>query len=684
MLLGAGSAAAQGSQGAADAAVLDRLTSWIALVAAPGREALAADRIARAVPGWQRDRIGNLLLRRGAGRPRRVVACGLDEPGYVVSEIRSDGYLRVHGSGTGPRHELWDQFHEGQRVVVLTDRGPVPGVMGVRSTHLWRRRAADDSVTTIEQLWVDVGARSRDEVRRLGIALLDPVMRDWPRWTYADFVAGPHAADRTGCAAVAAAATRTVASGETIFLLAAQSSFGWRGLSAALASLEEVDTLVLASARLVPPDSGSPGPVVRRSIRPPFRPAPGLRLDATVALAVRARYPGTLVESVQADDAVRYLAAVAEAAGARPQPAETLAIPALPIPPAPLGNGARHPSDSLAEAAELLARLTETYAVSGHEEAMRQAIRAALPSWARARTRADSLGNLVLAVGPERDTVVFVAHLDEVGFEVGRIAPDGQVSLVPRGGFYRSLWEGQPALLHLERDTGRAVLRGVFVPRERAERKQPGELVAWFGLDSAALVARGVAPGDAVTGFKRSARVGATRFTARAIDDRAGCTALVLAVRALQPARLTRKVIFAWSVREETGLTGAAALADRYRSSVQRVYAIDTFVSSDAPLESDRFAYAPLGRGVVARALDNSSVTPPAEVDRVAAIARTAGVPLQIGTTNGGNDGSEFVRYGVPDVPLGWPSRYSHSPAELADLTDIVALGRLVAALAQH
>ena len=111
-------------------------------------------------------------------------------------------------------------------------------------------------------------------------------------------------------------------------------------------------------------------------------------------------------------------------------------------------------------------------------------------------------------------------------------------------------------------------------------------------------------------------------------------------------------------------------------------YAIDTFVSSDTPFEPHRFADTPIGMGAVARMLDNSSVTPPEEFDRVIRIARKRGIPLQWGTTNGGNDGSEFVRFGVVDVPIGWPLRYSHSPAETIDLRDIVSLANLVHALA--
>jgi putative aminopeptidase FrvX len=84
----------------------------------------------------------------------------------------------------------------------------------------------------------------------------------------------------------------------------------------------------------------------------------------------------------------------------------------------------------------------------------------------------------------------------------------------------------------------------------------------------------------------------------------------------------------------------------------------------------------------VARALDNSSVTPAEDVDRITRLARLNRIPLQVGTTNGGNDGSQLTRYGAVDDPLGWPSRYSHSPVELLDLRDVRSLARIIAALA--
>jgi len=646
--------------------------SWINLDAPPGREYLATDEIMRALPGWKRDNLGNLILRKGSGSPRRVVACALDHPAFAVTEITDDGYLRLREAGAGRQHSLWIQFHEGQRIKVLTRTGTVPGVVIVKSTHLQRGRVANAPVTTLDDLWVDVGATSKVDVQRLGIEMLDPVVRDSEGWPFAGFVAGSFAGMRVGCAAVAHAAQGKVDTGETIFLLTTLRSFGHDGLEAALRSLGRVDGVTLLEQSTEGP-GGSEGFSQRLVEKPLYLPE-STGLTSVTILAPRVRFPGTLVETVKVSDAEKLFTAVEKVAGVSFEPARRFVSFSL------------HPSptqrqDAFSATANLLKSLADLPAVSGHERPVREAIIAALPAWARPLTRTDNEGNLILEVGPERDSLMFIAHQDEVGFEVTNIADDGTVSLRTRGGLFQSLWEGQPALLHLDRK-GDSPLPGVFVPRDTATTKQPEALTAWFGMDGEGLKKRGVTNGSSVTAFKSATRLGSTRFTARALDDRAGSTALVLAARRITPATLKRKVIFAWSVREETGLEGAMALAKHYGSLVKRVYSVDTFVSSDSPAESTRFAYAPLGRGAVIRGLDNSAVAPLPELDRILNIARGNAIPIQVGATNGGTDGSDFVRYGVLHVSLSWPGRYSHSPVEVLDLRDLQALEKLIYSIA--
>ncbi|MEW5917762.1 MAG: M20/M25/M40 family metallo-hydrolase, partial [Gemmatimonadota bacterium] len=551
----------------------------------------------------------------------------------------------------------------------------IPGVVAVANGHFARQHRADTTVVNVDQLWVDVGASSRAEVEALGIGLLDPVIADRPAWTYEGFAAGPAAGARAGCAALATAARSTPAMGETIFVISTQRAFGWVGLSGFLARVGPIDALTIV-------DAGRPNAsdtVIART-RAPNAVQRTLRLDSLRYIAPRVRFAGTFVESVHENDARTLLNAVASAAGA--SGSSSAGWSALSLDTARVLAARR---DNYGAIEKQFFELADLPGVPGHEWRVRNAIRAALPTWARERATVDSAGNLIVAAGPDRDSVLFMAHMDEVAFEVERILPDGRVTLARRGGVVIHAWEGQPAYLHFDPDaSGRATesLRGVFVPRDTVRVKSPVNLTAWFGLDSAALIAKGVRPGLGVTAYKRGARLGGTRVTARGSDDRTGSTALLAAINAIDPAKLARKIIFAWSVREEGGLNGARAFAATHGAALERVYAVDTFVSSDTPLESPHFAFTPLGNGPVLRGLDDGAIAPLAERERIIRLARANSIPLQIGTTHGSTDGTAVALYGATFAGLSWPGRYSHSPAEVLDLRDVHQLSRLIVAVA--
>jgi putative aminopeptidase len=341
-------------------------------------------------------------------------------------------------------------------------------------------------------------------------------------------------------------------------------------------------------------------------------------------------------------------------------------------------------SSRVTEAQSVLAPLIESYGVSGSEAPVRATVERLLPQWAKAKAETDTAGNLWVRVGKGDPLVVFVAHLDEIGFVVKAVRDDGSLEIEAQGGFFPSLFEAEPALIH----TGTKVVPGVFMPRDSAGPK-PQRTPPAFRVDvgtgtRAATESLGVRVGQGITMPKQYVRLAGTRATGRSFDDRVGCAALILAMRRLNPDRIRHEVAFIFSVREEIGLEGAAAAAASLAGRTARVHAIDTFVSADSPLEPQTFAVAPIGKGPVARALDNSAVTPPALLDSLTRLARASAIPLQVGTTNGGNDGSTFAAWGVPDVAIGWPLRYSHSPAEVIDLRDVVGLGDIVQAIAER
>ncbi|MEQ8955700.1 MAG: M28 family peptidase, partial [Gammaproteobacteria bacterium] len=474
--------------------------------------------------------------------------------------------------------------------------------------------------------------------------------------------------------------------GSTSYVMSVQQVFGWVGLGAALSRDLTARQLIV----LAPGEASFRNEAVRE--------LPG-RVDSVLGditrenmrlIAPAVQDPDALMERVSLDAANELLLALMQAMGS------SSALPAwLPAPQRRDElNGSRYrislsqEGQRIAAVAAALDPLAESYAVPGHEGSVRNMIYNALPDWARQLAQVDDMGNLWVEFGPVSQAAVFVAHMDEVGFEVESIASDGVVSLRRLGGAVSTAWEGQPAVLELDSgtdidsDPDAPLLRGVFLTRSEAEQKQADAVRAWFGLNSEQLAAAGVVNGMGVTIYKEGHRMGPNRYAARSMDDRVGSTALLLALQELNPQQLDHRVIFAWSVREEGGLRGAARLASQYGTLSRRVYSIDTFVTSDTPLESPHFAYAPLGRGPVLRSIENASMATPYELDRNRRIATGSGVPFQIGLTQGGTDGTTFTPYGAPNAGLSWPGRYSHSPAEIADLRDIAGLVELIKAMA--
>ena len=514
----------------------------------------------------------------------------------------------------------------------------------------------------------------------MGIDILDPVVRDWPEWTFGDQVAGPGAANRAGCAAVAAAGTGAPkpASGETDYIISVQKSFNWAGLTGAMQRLGRVDTLYIVDGEVGGDRSTA------HTVRAPWPALSGLDVGTVMGIGAKTQHKGTLAESIGENELAAMHRAAAVAGGSNgngaPLPMQ-LAHGWVPAPPVIV-------QDSLSRYANLISKLTDVYAVSGDEQTMRDVIQPLLPAWANEKAVVDTAGNLILEMGPNRDTTVFIAHMDEIGFLVSAIDPNGVVQLRQRGTFFPYMWEGQPALLHRADDTipsrdgklgcmasRQGPLRGIFIPRDSSPDRNPKTRLGVVRTHRRATArrrrARRIAGHDVQVfgALRRPSHLRSLDRRSRRRDRRC-CSRSTTSI----PTKLDHKVIFVWSVREEGGLEGAKALAAALGPTVHRVHAIDTFVSSDSPVESRRFAYAPIGAGAVVRALDNSSVTPPDEIDRVLKIARANGIPLQAGITNGGNDGSEFARIGAVNVSISWPLRYSHSPAEVMDLRDLRSL----------
>lgn len=143
------------------------------------------------------DGVGNVIATvKGAHPgPSLVVSTHMDEVGFIVKKVEANGLLRFEKLGG---HD--DRILLAQQVKIAAATGIHYGVIGTISAHMVR---FDDpqKVRKYGQLYIDVGAASREEVEAMGIAVGDPIA--WAtemhplagnRWVGKSFD------DRAGCA----------------------------------------------------------------------------------------------------------------------------------------------------------------------------------------------------------------------------------------------------------------------------------------------------------------------------------------------------------------------------------------------------------------------------------------------------------------------------------------------------
>ncbi len=344
------------------------------------------------------------------------------------------------------------------------------------------------------------------------------------------------------------------------------------------------------------------------------------------------------------------------------------------------------PASDGSRAWDILREILFVPGVSGHEGPVSDFIQNKLP--VDLKPHRDGMNNVWFTVGSGKPHILFVAHSDELGWIVDKITPEGRLRVKRGGGILPETAEARPVLVH----TARGPVAGIVAPRPGyGERRQQADAPEapfaaenfdiFLGVSSEAEArALGVAEGDSVTPKKVLVDLSPGLMAGRAVDDRGGCAALLdAALRLKADAFRGKTVTFAWDVQEETGLIGATELAKTLKPDF--VFAIDTFVSTDSPLESKRFGYLPVGKGAVLRAVDSSNVTPKTEIRKVMAIAKKRGIPVQVGNSRGGNDGSVFLAGGAVDIPLSWPGSYAHSLIEKIDRRDLEALSDLILAV---
>ncbi|WP_416151535.1 M42 family metallopeptidase [Salipaludibacillus sp. HK11] len=111
------------------------------------------------------DRLGGVFgIKRGDSQgPKVMVAGHMDEVGFMVTSIDEKGLIRFQTLGG-----WWSQVLLAQRLKIMTDRGPVTGVIGSIPPHLLDE-AKRSKPMEIKNMYIDIGADDREDAIKIGI-----------------------------------------------------------------------------------------------------------------------------------------------------------------------------------------------------------------------------------------------------------------------------------------------------------------------------------------------------------------------------------------------------------------------------------------------------------------------------------------------------------------------------------
>ncbi len=345
------------------------------------------------------------------------------------------------------------------------------------------------------------------------------------------------------------------------------------------------------------------------------------------------------------------------------------------------------------ESLEQLKDMCHISGLSGHEEGMIAYMKGEMSRYL-SDIRVDRLGNVIGhkpgsdPVGPK---VMLFAHMDEVGFMVRKIEPDGWIRLTRVGGIPEKSLPAQRLVLRGSNGDVFGVIgpksHHLTPPEDKYKVVEINDLYVDVGAHSSSQAeAMGLYPGAPVTYHGFFQEMAGGQFAGKALDNRGGCFVLLQVLRLLSDTPTHASLFFVGSVQEEFNIRGVTPAA--YAINPDMAIGLDLAVSCDTPdlrsYSDIHFGGGPVighysfhGRGTLCGLIPNPKLR-----QYITDTAARIGIPLQHSVFLGGLADTSYlalVREGIPAVDMAFPARYTHAPIEMGSRPDMEQLIVLLA-----
>ena len=323
---------------------------------------------------------------------------------------------------------------------------------------------------------------------------------------------------------------------------------------------------------------------------------------------------------------------------------------------------------------ELLKTLNAAHGPAGDEGDVRAVIKELAQPYADEITE-DTMGNLIVHKKGSGPKVMFAAHMDSIGFVVTHIEKEGYLRVGRLGGITPT----DVAYTPVRFKNG---VKGLLAKEEKAEyaKLKLDECFIDIGAKDDEEARKMVQVGDTAV-YDTSAFINNGKVYSPYLDNRISCAIQLLALERLKESG--NDLYFVFTSQEEVGLRGAKTAA--WAIDPDYGIAVDVTDVDDIP-GSEKYGTVQLGKGAAIKVMDSSVICHPVMVETLSKLAEENQIPAQKDILRAGGTDAGVIhttRMGVYTGGISVPTRYIHTPQEMADLQDVENCVKLVVAFAQ-
>lgn len=326
---------------------------------------------------------------------------------------------------------------------------------------------------------------------------------------------------------------------------------------------------------------------------------------------------------------------------------------------------------------QLLKRISATVSPSGYEDNIRELLKSIITPLVD-RYMEDVHGNLICykdsPMTESNNTIMFIAHMDEIGL---------MVSYIEESGYIRFTCIGGVDLLILIGRNVKIIHNGVEIPgiigaKPYHMKRHPvngdldeSELWIDIGVSGKEEAENKVSIGDCVVIDTPFIELPDGLIASRGCDDKAGVVTLINMLELLKNIAVKSNIVVVFSVQEEVGLRGAHTAS--YFVSPDICIAVDVAHATDYPsINRAKYGDIRIGKGPV---IPCGSDLTPAVQNKLKQISLQKGISFQrlaLSSPSGSDANAvQLTKNGCATGLISIPCRYMHTPVEMISLFDL-------------